>query len=68
MSPKSYPCPHSLKRSITLNTMLYVCKTSLRHSHLHRRMQIAIVIDRYGKTWKSPVIKKLVEKYGAHEC
>lgn len=51
-----------------LNTMLYVCKTSLRHSHIHRRMQIAIVIDRYGKTWKSPVIKKLVDKYGAHEC
>ena len=31
-------------------------------------MQIAIVIDRYGKTWKSPVIKMLVDKYGAHEC
>lgn len=57
-----------MKRAIMLNTLLYVCKTSLRHGHLHRRMQIALVIERYGKTWKSPVIKKLVEKYGAHEC
>jgi len=60
--------PRTLKRSITLNSLLYACKTSLRHSPFHRRMQIAIVIDRYGKTWKSPVIKKLVEKYGAYEC
>lgn len=68
MKRKQYPRPYSLKRCIMLNTLLYVCKTSLRHSHIHRRMQIAIVIDRYGKTWKSPVIKKLVDKYGAHEC
>jgi hypothetical protein len=69
MDVKRHPKPHSLKRSITLNTLLYVCKTAhLRHGHFHRRMQIAIVIERYGKTWKSPVIKKLVDKYGAHEC
>lgn len=60
--------PRSMKRSIMLNTLLYCCKTSLRHSWFHRRMQVAIFIERYGKTWKSPVVKKLVEKYGAHEC
>lgn len=59
--------PRTLKRSITLNTLLYICKTSLRHGHIHRRMQIALVIERYGKTWKSPVTKKLVEQYGARK-
>lgn len=68
MEVKRHPRPHSLKRSIMLNTLLYVCKTSLRHGYIHRRMQIGLVIERYGKTWKSPVVKKLVEKYGAHEC
>jgi len=57
-------CPVRLKR----NTLLYVCRTSLRHSLIHRRMQIGLFIERYRKTWKSPVTKKLVDKYGAHEC
>lgn len=57
----------TLRRIITLNTLRHISRTSLRHSQFHRRMQIAIVIERYGKTWKSPVIKKLVEKYGTHE-
>lgn len=60
--------PRTLRRSITLNTLLYVCKTSLRHGHIHRRMQVGLFIERYGKTWKSPVTKKLVDKYGCHEC
>jgi len=55
-------------RRLKLNTLLYVCRTSLRHGHIHRRMQLGLVIERYGKTWKSPMIKKLVDKYGAHEC
>ena len=58
----------TLAHRIKMNTILYVCKTSLRHGYIHRRMQIALVIERYRKTWKSPVIKKLVDKYGAHEC
>ena len=52
---------------IKINTLLYVSKTSLRHGHVHRRMQLGLVIERYRKTWKSPMIKKLVDKYGAHE-
>jgi hypothetical protein len=60
--------PRTVKRSITLNTLLYCCKTSLRHSAFHRRMQVAIFIERYGKTWKSPVTKMLVDKYGCPEC
>lgn len=60
--------PRTTKRAIMLNTLLYICKTSLRHSHIHRRMQVALFTERYGKTWKSPVTKRLVEKYGAHEC
>jgi hypothetical protein len=60
--------PRTLKYGITINTLLYISKTSLRHGHLHRRMQIGLFIERYGKTWKSPVTKRLVDKYGAHEC
>jgi len=48
-------------------TYLYVCRTSERHSPLHRRFQIALVRYRNKKTWASPMIRKLVEKYGAQE-
>jgi len=60
--------PRTINRIIMLNSLLYVCKTThLRHGHFHRRMQIGLFLERYGKTWKSPITKKLVEKYGAHE-
>jgi len=53
--------------TIKINTLLYISKTCLRHGHVHRRMQLGLVIERYRKTWKSPMIKKLVDKYGAHD-
>jgi len=56
------------RHHIKMNTLLYVCKTSPRHGWMHRRFQISLVIERYGKTWKSPMVKRLVMKYGAQEC
>lgn len=58
----------SVREGIDVSTMLHMVRTLPRRSRLHRRFQIAIVVYRQGKTWKSPVIKKLVDKYGAHEC
>jgi hypothetical protein len=51
------------------STYLHVCRTSLRHSVLHRRMQLALLILRKkGRTWNTPMIKKLVVKYGAEDA
>lgn len=52
---------------VAVITLLYVARTTPRHTPLHRRWQIGLVVQRYGKTWKSPLTKRLVEKYGAQE-
>jgi hypothetical protein len=57
-----------MRQAIARNSCLHVARTAPRHSYIHRRFQIALVILRYRKTWKSPIIKKLVIKYGAQEC
>lgn len=54
----------TVKQRIALATLIYISKTSLRHGQLHRKMQIGLVIERYGKTHKTPMIKKLIASYG----
>jgi hypothetical protein len=56
------------RERISVGSCLHVCRTTPQHGTLHRRFQIALVIYRYKKTWKSPMVKALVTKYGADEC
>jgi len=48
-------------------TYLYVCRVSPRHGPMHRRFQVALWRYRNNKTWASPAVRRLVEKYGAQE-
>ncbi len=58
----------SVKERIAVNSLRHACRTLPRHGSLHRRFQIGLVIIRYRKTWKSPMVRALVDRYGAEEC